>query len=1055
MQCLGVNSVTSAIRVLSVGFAELQQAPTILDLNTVSLTTSITALVQLSSSGNVYCAAFEQKGSTVPSPNSVSEVILQNNVGVTDSDNRTVITMSGLFAATNYQVYCMSVSPIGVQMTLPDMLLNAIGVSTDCCNAVVIESSAAFVAEGTVASRFLTITLPTRPRQDLQIRVAAFDEATTELTSNPFFPSVFSVKGADSGGSIELTAALLDGLGAGAYSYEVSFVGRTAHKYEAIYTRSNTVDILSATQPLPAPVLSTAAFVSDGSFVVITFDSKTDKGAVANEFSCSELFDFSCAETSTCRWSSSSKVNAYLDKSAGCATLNDPLTLSQDASIKALCDSEDCDTSSWDSAAAVDLSIALPSNPISPKIAIASPSSIGGCDSLALDISGSTGSGGREWAEVALTVESTATRNVTDLQEFLRNEYKPFPPTPVPAELLQKGFSYNFAVKLCNFLGQCSTGSRRVSILSTVIPSLTLPGSALRTTRRSSVLSISSDAFVVDCDGSTSRAGLSYQWNVKRNGVLDLSIRSTSKDPSKLNIAAYTLTVGAVYNVFLTVTITENLQSASASVTVVVEEGSIVATIAGGSSRTMRVTENLLLDASASYDEDQKGVTGSSAGLQFAWSCVQVAPTYISNCDAVFNSSAIQTSSSPTYSIIALASAANSAVEISLSLLDRSLSRAADATVSVSVLPALAPVVTLVSNLGASAVMNKDQQLKLTGTVSFPVGYGGTAAWSADNSDSLDLSTSAKSPLGVSFLPSSSAATPNTVYLVLASNSLPAGFALTFYLTAHLSTEGVPATTSVTVRVNSPPLPGRFFVTPDSGVELNDPFKFVASAWSDQDIPFQYQFGYLSTAGAYTVLSSKSQSAFGESQLPAGVESDGYVIVCVAEIFDSYLAASTAYDTVTVRKGAERNSSETLQYIESIIGSGSASADGIKQSNALGAYLLNSVNCSLAPNCAALNRADCFRTAHTCGDCVSSDFLGEEGDSNQACVAVTAFGSSERRLSGRNGGSALACSYSSECIGFESCVNGLCAAPQKQCVGNCSGHGTCVFVDSKFGKDAV
>ena len=220
------------------------------------------------------------------------------------------------------------------------------------------------------------------------------------------------------------------------------------------------------------------------------------------------------------------------------------------------------------------------------------------------------------------------------------------------------------------------------------------------------------------------------------------------------------------------------------------------------------------------------------------------------------------------------------------------------------------------------------------------------------------------------------------------------------------------------------------------------------------------------------VLNSKSESALGRSQLPAGLESKEYRVVCTADIFDSYSASSSLRSEVTVHKGAERNSSQALSYIESILSEGSSSADGIKQSNALGSYLLNVVNCSLAPDCAALNRANCFRTEHTCGDCISSSFVGDEGDSNEACVDVNTFSSSAAPTQRRSLGSqdvnpnvaaagaavagaaaAAVCSSSFNCTGFQSCINGRCVLQQKQCPGNCSSQGTCLLVDSKFGKE--
>ncbi|CAN0557719.1 unnamed protein product, partial [Ectocarpus sp. 8 AP-2014] len=54
---------------------------------------------------------------------------------------------------------------------------------------------------------------------------------------------------------------------------------------------------------------------------------------------------------------------------------------------------------------------------------------------------------------------------------------------------------------------------------------------------------------------------------------------------------------------------------------------------------------------------------------------------------------------------------------------------------------------------------------------------------------------------------------------------------------------------------------------------------------------------------------------------------------------------------------------------------------------------LNAANCTVAPDCAALNRDDCgtdgLREDNTCGECVSG-FAGVVGPHNSLCVDTTA-----------------------------------------------------------------
>jgi len=64
--------------------------------------------------------------------------------------------------------------------------------------------------------------------------------------------------------------------------------------------------------------------------------------------------------------------------------------------------------------------------------------------------------------------------------------------------------------------------------------------------------------------------------------------------------------------------------------------------------------------------------------------------------------------------------------------------------------------------------------------------------------------------------------------------------------------------------------------------------------------------------------------------------------------------------------------------------SANAEGVGLVVTAALGS--LNSVDCSTAPDCAALGRNLCTYTANTCGSCING-FYGVSGDSNTRCFA--------------------------------------------------------------------
>ena len=145
--------------------------------------------------------------------------------------------------------------------------------------------------------------------------------------------------------------------------------------------------------------------------------------------------------------------------------------------------------------------------------------------------------------------------------------------------ILAKGQSYNFVIKLCNFLGSCGESSRTVSVLNTVYPTVSILGMQTRTINRNASLLLSSQAFTSLCGGSLSQRNLTYTWSVSSNGVTDTTLASESKDFSKFLLSPYRLQTNKMYTVKLTVLNTNFLKSASASVQVFVQQGDVVAVI--------------------------------------------------------------------------------------------------------------------------------------------------------------------------------------------------------------------------------------------------------------------------------------------------------------------------------------------------------------------------------------------------------------------------------------------------------------------------------------------
>ena len=181
-------------------------------------------------------------------------------------------------------------------------------------------------------------------------------------------------------------------------------------------------------------------------------------------------------------------------------------------------------------------------NPISPDIVISLPKYAGPSSPLTIDLTSSSGQGGRDWSSLIFDVFSTyeygteIPYDTVHIQSFLDHNYtSTYPPIPIPSSLLQSGASYTFSVTLCNFLSICSRQEAYTTIVSEVVPDLTILGGKSRNVYRTNPLTINSQA------STSSGANLDYYWNVQKSNSTNQNILSASKDPTKFILPANTL----------------------------------------------------------------------------------------------------------------------------------------------------------------------------------------------------------------------------------------------------------------------------------------------------------------------------------------------------------------------------------------------------------------------------------------------------------------------------------------------------------------------------------
>lgn len=264
------------------------------------------------------------------------------------------------------------------------------------------------------------------------------------------------------------------------------------------------------------------------------------------------------------------------------------------------------------------------------------------CQYLTIDLTSSSGNAGRSFVTAIIaTIVGQRTDLSSSLNLFLAANY-----TITPLKLLANDATYSFAVTLCNFLGNCGTSSAVVSVSSndTIFSTLQFVGSNSVSTYRYLSFSIEASAFIQACDGSISNRGLQYTYSLVLVQYQGTSYNSTfvarqtsdllsiSPNAAIFRLNSFQLYAPAVYSLTLTVSTSSTTSSSTVVGAVNVVQRRIIAVIRGGSQVTIRTDILSNIDASLSYDEDVYQLTGSTAGLQFVWSCIQIAPVFSQTC---------------------------------------------------------------------------------------------------------------------------------------------------------------------------------------------------------------------------------------------------------------------------------------------------------------------------------------------------------------------------------------------------------------------------------------
>jgi hypothetical protein len=1009
------------ILVLQLGYKS--PSPKILSEVIKSTSASIFISMQLSYPGFVYCLSLPASSSRNfdVTPGIVKFWGTMSTIQTFGSNYSLTLVLDGLVPATDYSVYCLTMSLDKMEMSGTALREQRRSLKTLCCKTVSVYARETVVKQGVDLYNAITVVYDSAPASDVVMFLRCTIDNVADVAVYPFFSEAVELQAS----SLALEYSI--GFRAdvpGVYKFDFWLAGESGAKYRVVYKGDvAAIEVLERWAQPPPPLLKSVAFSNDGLFVEIKFDSSTDRAALANIFLCSELFNFTAAATTKCQWESSVKVMAYASKE-GSIGPGDIVTLRQ-SKLKAACPME-ANCASWTYTAQRSAVVLAPLNPVVPVVYISSPSVVGECDDLTLDLSGSSGTGGRKWKSIEFNVQSDD-HNASNIKAFLNSaNYQITPPTSIPRRFLSVGKNYLFAATLCNFLGGCSSAVANVVVSFGSIPIVSFVGLQRVTLNRRDELSLAATAHTSTCGGGKTFSNLAFFWTLSSDtGVLaGNNFVSTSKDPKKYKLSPNTLTVGRYYSAKVAVLHQESSKSASATATIFVAPSAVVASISGGSERSIKIGYTLKIDGSGSYDED----TGDRSSLTFVWSCVQSAPVYSPACPLVGDFA----SSFSFLEISAISQIATATARVTLVVFDST--RRAETTVDILLIPAAAPVVLITSSV---LKINPQEKLKLSGQVSMEA--NGQVNWSADGAP-VDMSKVSLTPL-MSVISGVSSLTVRSFNLVLTPSSLPERSVFTFRLTCVLNT-GQASSAAITIKTNGPPLGGVLTTQPVEGYMLQTEFQLITSQWMDDDLPLTYEFGYVSW-GSLMVVQSRSFKSFTSSTLPAGHDSVGSRVPLMVQAFDSLSANRTQSMDVIVKVVTLTTAdlSDRLDNLYSV-----DSVDATKKALAIITSTINTINCTMAPDCGALNRQSCSSVSGSCGEC-DSGYVGAAGNANTLCIPTN-----RGHFTTAPAGGSVACSEDIDChdVSWTTCVSGVCVELSQRCPQDCSGNGECGYRDTSY-----
>ena len=990
--------------------------PQISEMTIVSERQALRVLTNVTRPGTIYCAALQSNIKSTIDVTSSGFTALALSSGMYE------VLVTGLIADSDYTVYCYTENFKNHLMDFDVVKENAMNVSTQCCKTILLNSAIKSIAESSIDQHIFSLDSKPSLSSSTGISIASYPCDQNEIGKAPgavAVPSTFKFGPT----SLSNEGKFIIRGKPGCYNVSIDMTSGNS------YVGSDfQVTIRSSLVNPDPPILLKSRFQNNPSQIKISFDSPTNRGKFDGLFNCSSLLhSFTGSDNSRCQWVTNKVMIILLgkgDDSGNNVETGDIISLKPNIIQPSLCPliSQECKFS-------ISTSVAVdkPKIPLVPSAALSTSSIVGECADINIDPSQSTGAGGRKWKSLSWDITGDGTQNSTEINLIKSLLNSNYPDTRrqvvIPNKWLSSPSTYVISLKLKNFLDEMSLSTVAVSVLQVAKqPVVSIDGMRKVSKFRGSMINLYAIGSIPKCGSSTSTVVdvLQYRWKVYEGTKFLSSVVSVSSNDRYFKLNPFTLDSNAIYTVAVTATIGD----ASATNTVTIEVGSagVVASILGGSTRSGSTSQTIVLESS-SYDIDYPSDVNA---LTYTWRCSEVSPSYGADCPTTLDGSRTNV-----VEILAESFARSDDASYEIVLFVENLAGfTGSASTTISLVSASIPDI-IFSFIQPK--YNPTDKIIISSVVS-TIGPA-WVSWSSSEFNSSELTSKTLTssqylvPIGTTI-----------AELAIKPNSLVAGATYSFLISSTYSMtypEKVDKFEQIEILMNSPPTGGILAIEPAIGLAMNTSFLFQTYDWTDDidDYPIVYVMLTYADSSSKTTIKTSGELTFSNAVLGQGLEELDYLVYADVEASDIYGAIATTSSSITVNPVVD--TAALSAAMDNQLESAFANNDPVQVSQVINAVTsaLNVVNCTTPVLCSTLNRNKCINTPKTCGEC-KEGYIGVDGDANYKCSDPNEI----FKLGDQ-------CPSDEKCSS-NYCVQGICKEHDKKCKNDCSGHGTCRFVDT-------